>query len=57
MMSKFSDMMSSSSFSDVAYFYLSGAVTGPSLMTITSELKQHFFKGLTRNPEIGNTPV
>ena len=57
MMSKFSDMMSSSSFFDVAFFHLSGLVTGPSFMTISLELKQYFFKGLTRNLEIGNTPV
>ena len=57
MVSKFPDLMSSSSFFDVAFFHLSGLVTGPSFMTISLELKQYFFKGLTRNLEIGNTPV
>ena len=57
MMSNFSDMMSSSSFFDVAFFHLSGLVAGLSFMTILLELKQYFFKELTRNLEIRNTPV
>ena len=57
MMSKFPDMMSSSDFFDVAFFHLSGLVTGRSLMTISLELKQYFMKGLTRNLEMENTPV
>ena len=52
MTSKFSDMTSLSNFFDVALFVLFILVTDPSLrMTI------FFYKGLTRNPEIGNTSV
>ena len=43
MMSKFAGMTSSSSFSDAAFFHLSGLVTGPSFMAILLELKQYFF--------------
>ena len=56
MMSEFADLMSSSSFFDVAFFHLSGLITGPSIMTILLELKQYFFKELTRNLEIENIP-
>ena len=56
MVSKFPDLMSSSSFFDVAFFHLSGLITGPSFMTILLELKQYFFKELTRNLEIENIP-
>ena len=58
MTSQFSDMTSSSNFFDVVSFFLSGLVTGPSFMSISSlvlELRQFSF---IRNwPEIGNTPV
>ena len=52
---------SSSNFFDVVLFLLSTLVTGPKLMSVSSllpELLQFlFYKGLTRNPEIGNTLV
>ena len=63
MTSQFSETTSTSNFFHVALFLLSGLVTGPSFMSIWSlvlELWQFSFirdKGLTRNPEIGNTPV
>ena len=57
MMSTFAAMTSPSSFFDIAFFHLSGLVTGPSFMTMLLELKQYFFKGLTRYPEIRNTPI
>ena len=48
-------------FFDVVLFLLSSLVTGPSFISIPSlvlELWQFsFYKGLTENPEIGNTPV
>ena len=48
-------------FFDVAVFILSSLVIGPSFMSISLlvlEIWQFsFYKGLTRNPEIGNTPV
>ena len=47
-------------FFDVLLFVLSRLVTGPSFMSISSlvlELTILFYKGLTRNLEIGNTPV
>ena len=58
-MSQSSDMPSSSNFFDVIFFLLSSywskfyvnIITGSGVMTIS------FYKGLTRNPEIGNTPV
>ena len=60
MKSQFADMTSLPKFFDLVLFFLSSLVTGPSFMSILSlvlELRQFFFKGLTRNPEIGNTPV
>ena len=60
MTSQFPDMTSSSEFFDVVLFLLSRLVTGPSFMSISSlflELWRFFFKGLTRNPKIGNTLV
>ena len=47
-------------FFDVVFFLLSNLVTGSSFMSISSlvlVLWQFFYKGLTRNPEIGNTSV
>ena len=40
-------------------FWLSSLVTGPSFMSISSLVLELwiFYKGLTRNPEIRNTPV
>ena len=60
MTSQFSDMTSTSNFFDVALFLLKSLVTSRSLMSISSlvlELWLFFYKGLTRNPEIGNTTV
>ena len=40
-------------------FLLSGLATGPSFMSIVTGsgfMTVSFYKGLTRNPEIGNTP-
>ena len=57
---QFPDMMSSSEFFDVVLFLLSNLVTGSSFMSISSlvlELWQFFYKGLARNPKMGNTPV
>ena len=58
MTSQFSEMMSSSNFFELFCFKLSywskfhvNIITGSGVMTIS------FYKGLTRNPEIGNTPV
>ena len=61
MISQFANMTSSSTFLDVILFLLSSLVywskfhvniiTGSGVMTI------YFYKGLTRNPEIGNTLV
>ena len=46
---------------EIVLFLLSGLVFGPSFLSISSlvlELWQFFpYKGLTRNPEIGNSPV
>ena len=50
MTSQFSDMASSKKFFDVFLFLL------PSLVLIL-ELWQFFFKGLAKNPEIGNIRV
>ena len=60
MTSKFADMTSSSNCFDIFMFFLSSLVTGPSFMSISSlvlELWLIFYKGLDRNPEIGNAPV
>ena len=60
MTSQFVDMTSWLNFFDVVLFRLSNLVTGPSFMAISSlvlELWQFFYKELTRNPEIRNTPV
>ena len=60
MTSKFADMTSSSNCFDIFMFLLSSLVTGPSFMSISSlvlELWLIFYKGLDRNPEIGNAPV
>ena len=64
MMSQFCDITLSSNFFDVVLFLFSSLVTGPSFMSICrhvitgSEIITIFFyKGLTRNPEMGNTPV
>ena len=54
-MSKFDDMTSSSNFFDVAMFLLSSLVTGPSFMSGVMAI--FVYKGLTRNPEIGNTLI
>ena len=57
---QFVDMTSWLNFFDVVLFRLSNLVTGPSFMAISSlvlELWQFFYKELTRNPEIRNTPV
>ena len=56
---QFPDVTSSSNLLDVAVFLLSILVTGPSSMSISLldlELGQFFYKGLTRNLEIRNTP-
>ena len=52
---QFSDMTSSSNFFDVL-FLLPILVTDPSF-TGSGVMKIFFYKGLTRNPEIANTPV
>ena len=57
MTSQFSDMTSSSDFFDAVLFLLSSLVTGPSFMSIISLVLEFFYKGLTRNSEIRNTPV
>ena len=60
MTSQFVDMTSWLNFFDVVLFRLSNLVTGPSFMAISSlvlELWQFFYKELTRNPKIRNTPV
>ena len=44
-------------FFNVVLFFLSSLVTSPSFMSISSLVQKFFYKGLTRNPEIGNTPV
>ena len=60
--SQFSDMTSMSTFFDVVFFFFLvkfscwskfhvNTITGSAIMTI------FFYKWLTRNPEIGNTPV
>ena len=60
MKSQFSEMTSSSNFFDVALFkrkfsYWSNfhvnIITGSGVMTVI------FYKGLSRNPKIGNTPI
>ena len=59
MATQFSDMTSPSNFFDVVLFLLSSywskfhvnIITGSGVMTI------FFYKGLTRNPEIRNTPI
>ena len=60
MTSQFSEMTPSSIFFEVVLFLLSVLVTDPSLSSISSlalELRPFFFKGLARNPEIGNNLV
>ena len=65
MTSQFSNMTSSLNFLDVVLFLLSSLVTGPSFMVQVSCKYHHwfwncdnfFYKRLTSNPEIGNTPV
>ena len=52
-MPKFAEMTSSSNFFHVAFFPLSGLLTGPGLL----DLELYFFKGLTRNLEIGSIPI
>ena len=52
---QFSDMTSSSNFFDVL-FLLPILVTDPSF-TGSGVMKIFFYKGLTRNPEIANTPA
>ena len=54
---KFFDMTSLSKFFDVVLFLLSSSNTGPSFMSISSLVLDFFYKGLARNPEIGNIPV
>ena len=46
-------------FFNVAAFLLSYLITGPSvnIMTGSGVMTIFVYKGLTRNPEIGNTPV
>ena len=60
MTSQFSHMTTSSNFFNVVLFLLSSLVSGPSFMPISSHgsgvMTVSFYKGLTRNPEIGNTP-
>ena len=58
MTSQFSDMKSSSNFSEVVVFLWSSLVIGPTFMSISLWVMTIFlYKGWTRNPEIGNTPV
>ena len=59
MTSQFSDMTSTSKFFDVVLFVLSSLVTGRSFNIITGSgiMTIFYHKGLTRNPEIENTPV
>ena len=61
MTSQFVDMTLSSIFFEVDVFLLSNLVTGPRFMSMSwlvLELWQFsFIRWLTRNPEIGNTPV
>ena len=59
MTSQFADMTSSSDFFEDVLFFLSSLVTGQRFMSISSWFWSYnnFFKGLTRNPEIGNTPT
>ena len=58
---KFPDMTSSSIFFNVAVFLLSCLITGPSLISISPLVLESwqfsFITGLTRNLEIGNSPV
>ena len=52
-------MTSSPNFFKMVLFLLSGLATGPSFMSIVTGsgfMTVSFYKGLTRNPEIGNTP-
>ena len=57
MTSQFADMASLSKFFGVVLFLLSSLVTGPSFIAKSSQVLEFFYKGLTRNPEIGNTIV
>ena len=57
-------MTLTSNFFDVVLFLFSSLVTGPSFMSICRHvitgsgiITIFFYKGLTRNPEMGNTPV
>ena len=60
MTSQFSDMTSPTNFIDVVLFILTSLVTDPSFMSLSSlvlQLTISFYKGLTRNPKIGNALV
>ena len=57
MTSQFADMASSPIFLDATLFLLSSLVTGPNFITGSGVMTIYLYKGLTRNPEIGNTPV
>ena len=55
MTSQFADMTLLSNFFDVAVCFLSDLITGLSFMLGVRTI--FIFEGLTRNLEIGNTPV
>ena len=62
MTSQVMDMTPSSHLFDSAVFLLSSLVTGPSYMSIatipgSAVMTIFVYEGLTRNPEIGNTPI
>ena len=61
MTSQVVDMTPSSNFFDVVLLLFSSLATGPSfkfhIITGSGVITIFFYKGLTRNPEIGNTPV
>ena len=58
MTSQFYDIKASTIFLDVVVILLTGLVTGLSFMSISLLVMTIFtYKGLIRNPEIGNTPV
>ena len=44
-------------FFDVVLFLLSILVTGPTFMSMSLPVLEFIYKGLTRNPEVGNSPV
>ena len=56
MTSQFASMTSSSNFFDVILFLLSSLVAGQSF-TASGVTTVYFYEGLTRNLEIGNTPL